>query len=213
MMELQVCLTDDGSGTVYSEKFRECYHSSSGAVTESMHVFINAGLRHSSRKNIRILEVGFGTGLNTLLTYLEAKEEKFCIDYTTIELFPLQEQILEQLSSLIKQPEDRTIFRSLHESAWEKYIAISPTFSLKKVNTDILSSPLGDGYDLVYFDAFSPVVQPELWSDAVFEKIFNAMTVGGMLTTYCAKGAARRSMQKAGFIVERLPGPPQNVKC
>jgi tRNA U34 5-methylaminomethyl-2-thiouridine-forming methyltransferase MnmC len=171
-------------------------------------VFINAGLKHVSKKSVSVLEVGFGTGLNALLTCLEAQKGGRYVDYTAIELYPLEDLILEELAYNISPSGNSSIFRSLHASAWEERVAISPGFFLTKINADLITSRIGDNYDLVYFDAFSPAVQPELWSEVVFQKIYSAMTDGGILTTYCAKGSVRRAMQKAGFIVERLPGPP-----
>ena len=207
-MDLQIRRTDDGSITLFSEMFQECYHSSGGAVKESMHVFINAGLTTLSKSQMNIFEVGFGTGLNALLTLLEAQKHDLTIEYTAIELYPVEKTIVEKLVYAPFLKTENSLFQSLHQSPWNERTQIIPNFFLRKIYGNLTTASLEEKYDLVYFDAFSPAIQPELWTDEVFAKMFNAMSKGGLLTTYCAKGAVRRAMQKAGFLVERLPGPP-----
>lgn len=207
-MSLHVRSTDDGSFTLFSEVYQECYHSSAGAVSESIHVFIDSGLNAIKKQNIKVFEVGFGTGLNALLSCLEGQKNNLFIDYSAIELYPVGQEILNELEATITLFSKRSVFHSLHDSAWNQRVELSPNFHLTKLHADLLTTKLDGGYDLIYFDAFSPAVQPELWTEEVFEKIYSAMTDGGLLTTYCAKGAVRRALQKAGFTVERLPGRP-----
>ena len=209
-MALHVQVTSDNSSTIFSDVFKETYHSVNGAETESRHVFIDAGLSLvvKSTSKMRIFEMGFGTGLNALLTLLEADKIKLEVEYHALELFPLDEDIYRKLdfSGLAGfRPE---LLERLHAAEWEVNVAISPQFVLKKTKADLVSYSFTQAYDLVYFDAFSPVTQPHLWSDAVFEKIYASMLPGAVLTTYCAKGEVRRTMQRAGFKVERLAGPP-----
>ena len=200
--------TEDLSYTLYSERFGEHYHSIFGARSESMHVFIEAGLRswltaHQPRDKdcaVSVLEIGFGTGLNAWLTAMEAQRTNTHIIYEGIELFPV-----DPLMAQVLYP--TPTFKALHFALWEEMITIDQYFSVYKRNADILTCSFSGAYDLVYFDAFSPNVQPELWSEEVFTRIFSAMTPGGILTTYCAKGDVRRAMQRSGFSVEKIPGP------
>ncbi len=210
-------ITSDGSHTLYVPELDEHYHSIHGAVQESNHIFIQAGLVESrkslvkSLKKVKILEVGLGTGLNALLTYLEAEKQDIQIEYTAIEAFPLEEEIYEALnfSSLIPGENVDTIMNLIHASAWNIPVELSPDFVLFKRHEaleNIILEP--DRYDLVYFDAFAPEVQPELWTEDVFRKIYNSMIGGGILVTYCCKGDVKRAMKAAGFTIEKLPGPP-----
>ena len=196
------------------------YHSSHGAIQESMHVFIQAGLRHyNATKPIRIFEMGFGTGLNTLLTLIETEKNDFPIHYTTIELFPLQAQEARDLNycSLLQREDLQPFFEQLHVSEWEKDIPIGNYLVLHKLNTNLTDldplillkppEPFNSLIDLVFYDAFAPSAQPELWTTPVFKKLYDLLIPGGMLLTYCSKGDVRRSMQTAGFLVEKIPGP------
>jgi tRNA U34 5-methylaminomethyl-2-thiouridine-forming methyltransferase MnmC len=210
--------TEDLSYTLYSEQFGEHYHSVFGARSEAMHVFIEAALRCalanrmpaniSAQANaptaapggLSVLEVGFGTGLNAWLTALEAERSGCLIAYETLELFPLEPSQVEQLYQV-------PLFLSIHKAPWEHPARITPHFELTKRQVDFLSCPLGGPYDVVYFDAFSPNVQPQMWSGELFGKLYRAMVPGGVLTTYCVKGDVRRAMQQAGFITEKIPGP------
>jgi tRNA U34 5-methylaminomethyl-2-thiouridine-forming methyltransferase MnmC len=207
-MSIQIRYTNDNSATLYSDIFKECYHSTAGAVTESFHVFIDAGLRALNRKKIKVFEAGFGTGLNAFLSFQEAKKRDLIIDYTAIELYPPEKPILEKLSQTYPFLSDISIFQAMHQTDWNQDTKISESFSLTRILDNLLTASIGEEYDLVYFDAFSPDAQPELWTEEVFKKMFNAMSPGGLLTTYCAKGTVRRNMQKAGFVIERLPGLP-----
>ena len=208
-MQTELKITEDGSHTLFVPGIDECYHSTHGAIQESKHIFIDAGLKQCPKNEIRILEIGFGTGLNAFLTLLEAEWSEKHIHYTSLELYPvetgkaLQLNYPEQLA-----PEKRQAFEEMHTADWNVEISISPFFKLNKLEADFTGFNLKDHYDVVYFDAFSPEKQPEMWSRELFEKIYAHCNPGAILTTYCAKGIVRRAMQSAGFLVERLPGPP-----
>lgn len=201
--------TADGSYTLYVPELDEHYHSVKGALTESQHIFINMGLNHSPVSNPHILEIGFGTGLNALLTLLTANETGRKIHYTSIERFPLSIEVIQKLdypSLFGKTPE--ADYLAIHHAEWGKDIVLSPCFTLHKIEGDFTSYVFPKGYDIIYFDAFAPEKQPEMWQQALFNSLYGVLNEGGVLTTYCAKGIVRRMLQAAGFIVERLPGPP-----
>lgn len=209
--EISVELTSDGSNTLYVPSLKEHYHSVNGAIQESKHVFIEAGFLKLQKNNINVLEIGFGTGLNAYLTYLEAKQGDKKIDYIGIELFPLSLEIIRKLNYPIKESSiDKHLYEKMHESEWNQRVYISDFFSLTKLEVDFtqLSLSFKDKFDLVYFDAFAPDKQEEMWSLDIFGFIYNSMEIGGVLTTYCAKGVVRRMLQQVGFFVERIPGPP-----
>lgn len=200
-------LTTDGSHTLYIPELDEHYHSVKGAVTESLHVYVGLGLRHAfaERKGVntlRVFEVGFGTGLNALLTLEVSQQEEVQIHYTSVELYPLDWQQAQTLDYL-----NPTQFKLLHELPWNNSIAVNDYFTLHKVMGNILTVDIPE-VDVVYFDAFAPEKQPELWSPELFRRIYEALSPGGVLTTYCAKGVVRRMLQDVGFSVERLDGPP-----
>lgn len=206
--EVELKLSEDGSHTLYVPELDEHYHSVYGARTESMHVFINAGLNYITKKDIRILEIGFGTGLNALLAALHKGDRN--IEYDSLEKFPLNQEIEDNLIFSPEQSElETSIFKNIHKAPWNERTEIVPDFKLLKMEADLLTVDLNTSYDIVFFDAFGPDVQPELWTGEIFKKLFNLMNEGGILTTYSAKGAVRRAMQNAGFSVERLPGPPR----
>jgi tRNA U34 5-methylaminomethyl-2-thiouridine-forming methyltransferase MnmC len=201
-------LTEDGSHTLYLPEIDEHYHSVHGAIQESHHVYLVAGFGICAAIEPHILEIGFGTGLNTLLTALAAKERGCRVQYTTVERFPLS---LEQTSRLNygQLLGDEALFDKIHEAAWEEWCSLQTTFCLKKINTDFLSMQLPENeYDLIYFDAFAPNKQAEMWQQPIFDKLFYSMKPEGVFVTYCAKGIVRRMLQASGFSVERLPGPP-----
>lgn len=206
-MNIELVLTADGSHTLYVPEIDENYHSTHGAVQESTHVFIDAGLLFCEKKAINILEIGFGTGLNALLTAIEAEKIDTKIHYTTLEKFPVPIITALQLnySDLTAQ---NLIYEDIHKADWEKIVEISKRFVIKKMECDFTEATFNEKFDLVYFDAFSPEKQPEMWTEKQFLKIYNACNYGAILTTYCAKGVVRRVLQAVGFKVERLPGPP-----
>jgi tRNA U34 5-methylaminomethyl-2-thiouridine-forming methyltransferase MnmC len=205
--EVELKLSEDGSHTLYVPELDEHYHSVYGARTESMHVFIDTGLEHITKKNIRILEIGFGTGLNALLTALH-KGEKI-IEYHSLEKYPLNPGLENILQFAEKEDnETKAVFNKIHKADWNKPADIIPGFKLLKLEADLLTYEFTKKYDLIYFDAFAPDVQPELWTIDIFRKLYNTMNPAAVLTTYSAKGTVRRALQSAGFSVERLPGPP-----
>lgn len=198
----------DGSKTLYSEYFQETYHSIHGAITESMHVFIHAGLKQCTKSTIHVLEIGFGTGLNAWLTALESILDNKNIHYISYEKFPLCASIWEQFQFPDHTADQQNLFKKIHTAVWNSSCQILNTFELLKVEGDIVTSILPNNIDILYFDAFSPNVQAELWSDNIFFKMYESLSPGGILVTYCAKGSVRRTLTKIGFKVERLPGPP-----
>lgn len=204
--------TDDGSPTLYHSALGEHYHSTHGAEQESRHIFIDAGLKHrlqaEYRGELRVLEVGFGTGLNALLTAIEAQALHTRIHYTTLELYPLTSELYSRLHYRGGDATAYDLLMRLHESPWGQDVAISDGFTLRKEQVDWLGYALASGVDLIYFDAFSPESQPDLWAEERFARLYEAANEGAVLTTYCAKGEVRRRLQRSGFVVERLAGPP-----
>lgn len=227
-MERLVEKTEDGSATLFVPELNEHYHSTKGARTESQHIFVDMGLKASEVLAPRILEVGFGTGLNAWLTLLEAERSGRSVHYTGLELYPLKWGMIEQLGYIHEDERVMVdgreqfaidLFRSLHDSPWEVDVPITKHFTLRKVERDLNKWIMDEGemkadeygmeaVDIIYFDAFAPEKQPEMWSQELFDRLYVLLSVGGILTTYCAKGVIRRMLQAAGFIVERLPGPP-----
>lgn len=203
--------TGDGSSTLFAPRFNEHYHSIHGAVNESKHVFIEAGLRlllDRKPASIRIFEMGFGTGLNALLTALRPNDCN--LHYACIEAYPLN---AEQWSALnfcaqLDDPACAEIFRALHEAPWDQITEIHPRFHLHKQAISLASFQAESPVDLVYWDAFAPSAQPELWTAEVFQRVFTWLAPGGIWVTYSAKGDVRRALQSVGFEVERIPGPP-----
>lgn len=208
-MQREIRLTADGSHTVAVTDAGITYHSHHGAVGESRHVFIEAGLQpllQASAAPIHILEVGLGTGLNALLTLQEVRQYQRPVLYTAIELFPLSPEEISQLNygQLLQ---DRPGFHAIHEVNWEETIVIDPCFTLKKHKSSLLTLEGVNDVTCIYFDAFSPTYQPELWTEAVFQQLYNLLLPGGILVTYCSKSVVRKAMTAAGFLVEKIPGP------
>lgn len=203
-------ITGDGSSTLYSDRLKESYHSVNGAVQESRHVFIEAGLQQCRPPQVRIFELGFGTGLNALLSWEAAHRLQLNIDYVSLEAYPLRPEITRTLNYQgFTAGLAADAFDQLHRAAWNQRVVLETgRFSLKKVHADFNLYTFDDVYDLVYFDAFAPAKQPELWAEENFRKIAAALPAGGILVTYCAMGEVRRRMQRSGFTTERLPGPP-----
>lgn len=196
--------TEDGSATLFVPELNEYYHSVKGARTESLHIFIDMGLKAVSTTHPQVLEIGFGTGLNALLTLEAAEADKRPVHYTGIELYPLAWEEVDVLKY-----SDNPLFKTLHSVPWEEDVAITPYFTLKKIREDARKAVnTKRSFDVIYFDAFAPEKQPEMWDEALFRNLYTSMNAGGVLTTYCAKGIIRRMLQSVGFKVERLPGPP-----
>ncbi len=213
-MKRKVIITADGSSSIYMEDLDEHYHSVHGAIQESQHIFIKSGLLSNNLKQletISILEIGFGTGLNALLTYFSANETHKNIHYTAIEFYPVNNEELQLLNygNQLPYPQANEIFRLIHAAQWEKGEPISGHFTICKNKISALEIHLPENtFDLVYFDAFSPDSQPELWSTLLFDKIYNSMRLNGVFITYSTKGNVKRALRQAGLLIEKLPGPP-----
>ena len=210
-MAAEIITTKDGSHTLYVPDLHEYYHSVYGAIQESQHVYIKAGLEAVKQEQINILEVGFGTGLNALLTFFHARLAGTVIHYHAYEPFPLPAEIWQKLNydTLTKGLQDTTLFHRIHQSPCKTTVSLSSGFNFIKLYEKIEHAELpGNFFDLIYFDAFAPAVQPELWTIHVFKKLFEATAVNGILVTYSAMGEVRRNLKKAGYAVERLAGPP-----
>ena len=199
--------TQDGSPTIYVPELDESYHSGFGAVQEALHIFIQAALAYQARteKQLNILEIGFGTGLNALLTLEYAREHGLQVKYYGVEKYPVSLDEAGQLD----YTKNREQFLALHQATWNSWNTIFSGFDLFKLQSDFreMELPL-DYFDVVYFDAFGPDVQEHLWTAEVFALIYKAMKRGGVLTTYSVKGKVRRAMKEVGFEVEKIPGPP-----
>ncbi|MEZ4778319.1 MAG: tRNA (5-methylaminomethyl-2-thiouridine)(34)-methyltransferase MnmD [Flavobacteriaceae bacterium] len=211
-MKREFLTTGDGSLTLYLPEWNEHYHSKHGAINEARHVFIQAGLRYfletSKKTEVSVLEIGFGTGLNAILTQLFSEEQGVKIGYTGVEAYPLEASEIEILNypELLQiAPND---FLKLHETLWETSFEISKHFMLKKRKQFFSEIEDKAAFEIIYFDAFGARVQPELWTEPIFEKMFAALKTGGILVTYAANSNARRAMQHVGFTVEKLAGPP-----
>jgi tRNA U34 5-methylaminomethyl-2-thiouridine-forming methyltransferase MnmC len=211
--KLELINTSDGSHTIRLVGADEQYHSVNGAVQESMHVFINSGLEEviDNFQPLYILEVGLGTGLNALLTARKSIERRKVLYYDAIEPFPLDTEMIKGLNytSLYNDTLSSQAFDLIHHAYEEKFRDLDNLFHLRCFKKRIQEINLTPAYyHLVYFDAFGPDTQPEMWTDEIFDKISNSMKPGAVLITYCAKGAVRRAMKSAGLKVEKLPGPP-----
>ncbi len=211
-MSLELVTTEDGSHTLFVPELKEHYHSIHGAIQESKHIFIGNGFLSLSPalSEVTILEVGFGTGLNTLLTCQAAAQRQVKVRYVTAEPEPVDQEMLAQLNypGLVGSCDERVLFWKIHHTPWDFPYYLNETFILFKNQAKIQDLMLGEEkFDLVYFDAFSPEVQPELWTAEVFDKIFLSMKKQGILLTYSAKGSVKRTLKEAGFEVTGLPGP------
>ncbi len=211
-MKRKIITTGDGSKTIQIEDWNEQYHSIHGAIQEANHVFIKHGLlffieTYQNHNPIHILEIGFGTGLNTFLTFLKSIETKTQIHYTGVEAFPVKEEEISQLNYVKELNANAELFSKLHHSSWETQQDITDTFKLIKQQKEFKDIEDKNLYDIIFFDAFGARVQPELWTEDIFKKMFDALKAHGVLVTYSAKGSVRRAMQAVGFKVEKLPGP------
>ena len=212
-MKRSIITTSDGSKTIQIEDWDEQYHSIHGAIQESQHVFIKTGLHHFLKlyqpNHLSILEIGFGTGLNAFLTALEAQTHKLKIQYDGVEAYPVLEEELLQLNyAPLIAVDQQDLFEALHHVSWEELQPLNSYFSLKKRQQFFMDIEDENTFDLIYFDAFGARVQPELWTEVIFKRMFKALKNKGVLVTYAAKGSVRRAMQAVGFTVERLEGPP-----
>jgi tRNA U34 5-methylaminomethyl-2-thiouridine-forming methyltransferase MnmC len=208
-MSIKIITTEDGSHSLFDENLNETYHSTRGALGESLHVFIKEGLEYCLAKQnadeVHILEVGFGTGLNAFLTAKFADKETKKIHFTTLEPYPINSEVYEKLNYYTSENE-KEMFLQLHSVGWEKEVLISEYFSLEKSTAKLEDFSSTKTYHLIYFDAFAPSKQPEVWSLDNLKGVHGLLEQGGILTTYCAQGQFKRNLIEAGFEVETLPG-------
>ncbi len=204
-------LTEDGSHSVMSERFGVSYHSTHGAIQETQHIFIDAGLKNVLLQNleeISLLELGFGTGLNALMTWIEAERLQQKIRYITYETNPLSIKDIESLNFSKQLNVSNDVFKRMHHCTWHTCHELSPYFLFEKRHVSIETVDIQNSIHLIYFDAFAPEVQPHLWEQPIMQKMYNALYPNGVLLTYCAKGIVKRIMKSVGFTIEPLPGPP-----
>lgn len=208
---MAIIQTSDGSHTVFSEQFGVPYHSKHGAVKESAHVFIAMGLLHKAqaKRELAILEAGFGSGLNAFMTWLSAEEHHLKVTYCGLEKYPISPLMADDFNfaKVLGVPSRHLDFMRLHQMPWNCSLPLSPVFSFEKRLQLIETIDILDFFDIVYFDAFAPRAQPELWEEPILERYYNALKIGGVLVSYCAKGEFKRRLKRVGFTVERLPGP------
>ncbi|MCL7762453.1 tRNA (5-methylaminomethyl-2-thiouridine)(34)-methyltransferase MnmD [Polaribacter sp. Z014] len=206
-MKREILITSDGSSTIHLPDWNEQYHSKNGSINETYHVFINSGLRQVTEDKVAILEIGFGTGLNCFITYLEARKD---IDYVGVEAYPVTPEEVGKMNfiAVLEAEKESETFKKMHTVSWEEKHQISDTFSLTKRKQFFEDIEDKDAFNLIYFDAFGARVQPQLWTVEIFQKMYDSLKENGILVTYSAKGSVRRAMQEVGFVVERLPGPP-----
>lgn len=212
--------TADGSHSLFVEELNEHYHSIHGAIQESNHVFIDAGLKpfvsgsiasfSEKKEPLTILEIGLGTGLNAMLTYIETQKSDINIHYTAIEAYPVSADLIDQLNyvELLNAQVLQPVYTTIHACEWGIPVALSDQFTLFKIKNTLQEAVLENSYHLIYFDAFGPGVQPEMWTEEIFAKLYAVVESGGCLVTYCAKGEVKRTLKRVGFFVESLPGPP-----
>ncbi|MEX0811537.1 MAG: tRNA (5-methylaminomethyl-2-thiouridine)(34)-methyltransferase MnmD [Chitinophagales bacterium] len=205
-------ITKDGSPTLFVPELDEHYHSVHGALQESKHVFIQAGLHELQKKgfrNINIFEMGFGTGINAWLSQKFATDNKLKIRYECIEAYPLDIEEAQCIAEgLIADQSEQKAFIELHRAAWGKTSVINENYTLLKRAEKLQDYAIGEKAELIYFDAFAPSAQPDLWEAFVFKKMYAQLKPGGILVTYCAKGVVKRTLKAVGFKVESIPGPP-----
>ncbi|GAC1431968.1 MAG: tRNA (5-methylaminomethyl-2-thiouridine)(34)-methyltransferase MnmD [Chitinophagaceae bacterium] len=214
-MKKEIIVTTDGSHSIAIPEMGVTYHSSHGAIQESLHVFIKAGLQYITCRVtqpviLSVFEMGFGTGLNALLTLAEAEKHQQKIYYETIEPYPLEAGIFTSLNycEQLRRPDLQNLFRLLHDCAWNTTIMVTPYFSFKKKQTSLTNLSATQPFNLIYFDAFAPDIQPGVWTAAVFRELYTLMEPNAVLTTYCSKSIVRKAMTEGGLKVEKIPGPP-----
>lgn len=208
-MELKIETTADGSPTLYREDIDEHYHSVKGAVAESRHIYLELGWKKAAGlfKCPRVLEAGFGAGLNAAVTAYEAEAAGIATDYYSVELYPVDKALSDLFIPLLPEAY-REVFKAVNDAEWGLPVRINEFFCLTKAKADLLTTELPADRNIVYFDAFAPEKQPEIWDESVVRRVYDCLVPEGILTTYCAKGAIRRMFSQMGFEVERLPGPP-----
>lgn len=212
-MKREILITSDGSTTIHLPDWNEQYHSKHGAIQEAYHVFIKTGFNkvlEVKKTTLSILEIGFGTGLNAFITFLESQKNNIAINYVGVEAYPVANEEVVKLNyvSELKAEKNDRVFKKMHDVVWEEKNSISNDFYLTKRKQFFEDIEDEAAFDLIYFDAFGATNQPELWTVAIFKKMYTALKPNSVLVTYSAKGSVRRAMQEVGFLVERLPGPP-----
>ena len=210
-MKRKIIKTNDGSHTIHIEDWDESYHSKHGAIQEAYHVFIKNGLDNfKDESKVSILEIGFGTGLNAFITFLEHKKRNLNIEYVGVEAYPILEEEINQLNYVkeLQAEEFQFIFNLMHEANWEKEIEVSSNFILTKRKQFFQEINDKEKYNLIYFDAFGFNVQPELWNEAIFKQMYEALLPNGILVTYACRSSIKKAMLSVGFQVEKLPGAP-----
>lgn len=209
-MKREIIITKDGSSSILLPEWNETYHSKFGAIQEAKHVFIKNGLDFFQSKPISILEIGFGTGLNALITLLEADNKKQVINYVGVEAYPVEINEIQLLNYAeeLYVSDKKDLFIKMHESNWGNSNAITDFFSLTKKKQFFNEIRDKNTFDLIYFDAFGFRVQPELWNEEMFERMYQALKSGGVLVTYACRTSIKNAMLHAGFKVEKLPGAP-----
>jgi len=209
-MKRKIIETADGSHTIAVPELNEHYHSVHGAINEAKHVYLKHGLNGVENNPVTVLEIGFGTGLNALLTYVEAEKLKRKVYYQSVEAYPVDLETISHLNYVDKIEEEGAAekFNQLHLSNWEEEVILSDNFTFKKQKRFFNEINESNKFDVIYFDAFGPEKQPELWTEEIFTIMYNSLKEEGILVTYSAKGAIKRAMKAAGFKIEALPGPP-----
>jgi len=210
-MEHKIIDTGDGSKTLFIPDMDEQYHSVNGALTESEYVFMDKGFNHHKSELPKIFEVGFGTGLNALLTAVWAEKLKRKTTFVSIEKYPLDTETIKALDyGRHISKEAQLLYQKIHEATWEQESKISEYFQLTKIKADLITCDpnFNEYFDIIYFDAFGPDKQPTMWNAEIFKKIYDITAENGVFVTYSAKGSVRRQLQDCGFVMERLPGPP-----
>ena len=202
----EILKTTDGSNTIYIPEMDETYHSHHGALAESKHIFIETGLKHIDKKIINVFEVGFGTGLNAMLTCLAADDKR--INYDTIELYPVSADLIDQVEyKALFEVDEQALFSKLHDCKWEEKVSITDQFNIHKIEADFTKFNYQSKYDLIYFDAFAPNKQEEMWTEELLQKLYHACNEGAVLVTYCVRGTVKRALKKVGFQIKKMPGP------
>jgi len=207
----EIKITADGSHTLYLPDLDETYHSINGAIQEAIHIYINAGFNFLSKEELTILEVGFGTGLNTFLTFLKSRDNEIKVNYVSIEAYPLSIDLIKKLNytkELGLTNFENDVFLQLHHCDWNNKLILTPNFLFTKLKMFLKNYEVKNQFDIIYFDAFGPDVQPEMWTLKILDKMYNALVKGCVLVTYCAKGSFKRTLKEVGFTIENIPGPP-----
>ncbi len=216
---MYIITTKDGSHSLFSEKYDEIYHSGNGAIQEGRHVFIKSGFEYGlqnlsdsdSKNELKIFEVGFGTGLNALLTIIAAQKQGVSVYYETIEKYPVLLEVIKELNytQLLENEKYRPPFHSMHLSTWNNEHAVTSNFTFKKIHESLLNfQPPLQAFNVIYFDAFAPENQPEMWTVDVMRKLYQLLKPDGILVSYCSKSSFRKTLVAAGFEVDKLQGPP-----